>query len=196
MKSVEWSNLSWWHWHFNKYISCIFFPPINFIAGLKREIGVINVTAGSTSHTTPHMFPSSSPHCLWLRLWLWLPVMWKTCSHSPTVYLLHRLLKLSAAWQQNEWEENCAQIDPLFVQWSSKYRPEVAQHEWSEIWREGGRMAGNGRWEEKGKGQEGEDERHRGWGRKRGMKEEGEQRVSRDGEEKKIRRKMGSLGFT
>lgn len=33
---------------------------------------------------------------------------------------------------------NCAQIDPLFVQPSSKYRPEVAEEEWSEIWREGG----------------------------------------------------------
>lgn len=35
---------------------------------------------------------------------------------------------------------NCAQIDPLFVQPSSKYRPEVAEEEWSEIWREGGSM--------------------------------------------------------
>lgn len=60
----------------------------------------------------------------------------------PAVYLLQWLLKLSAAWHQDEWGENCAQIDPLFVQSSSKYRPEVARHECSEIWREGGRKAG------------------------------------------------------
>lgn len=75
--------------------------------------------------------------------------MSKTWSHSPRVYLLHWLLKLSAARQQNEWEENCAQIDSLFVQSSSKYRPEVARHECSEIWEEEGRMVGNGRGEER-----------------------------------------------
>lgn len=35
------------------------------------------------------------------------------------------------------------QIDPLFVQSSSKYRPGVAQREPSEIWREETRVAGN-----------------------------------------------------
>ena len=136
------------------------------------------------------MFPSSSPHCLWLRPWLWLPVMWKTCSRSPTVYLLHRLLKLSAAWQQNEWEENCAQIDPLFVQWSSKYRPEVAQHEWSEIWREGGRMAGNGRWEEKGKGRERENKKKQRMRQEKKEKEGWRKKVNKEFLEKKMRRKM------
>lgn len=79
-----------------------------------------------------------SASCRWLfaRLLLWFPVLRKTCWHSPSVYLLPWLLKLSVARQQNKWEENCAQIDPLFAQSSSKYRPEVAQHEWSEIWKE------------------------------------------------------------
>ncbi len=100
-----------------------------------------------------------SPPCP-LCLWLQLTVMWQTRSHSPTVYLLHWLLKLSATWQQNEWEENCAQIDPPFVQSSSKYRPEVAEHEWSEIWEEGKRT---GRESEAGQRVKLEERENDGW---------------------------------